>query len=282
MTDPDEYRDEARAMWDEAAQGWEKRRAAFQRAMQPVSMWLVERVAPQPGYTILELAAGPADTGLLAAELVLPGGKVILTDTSAEMVAVAERRAAELGIRNVEAKQMDMEWLDEPTASVDGVISRFGYMLLADPPAAFQETRRVLRPGGRVTLAAWAAFEANPWTATISTALRDLGLVEPSDPDAPGPFAFAEEGKIQTLLEDAGFDDIVVQALDTTFVFESADAHFEHQRDMSPTLSGLVPRLSPADHTRLRDAVDENLEPYVRADGSVELPARTWVASAVA
>lgn len=282
MDDPDDFRDQARAKWDEAATGWEKRRAAFQRAMQPVSMWLVERVAPQPGYTILELAAGPADTGLLAAELVLPGGRVILTDTSEQMVEVAKRRAEELGIRNVEARQMDAEWMDAETASVDGVICRFGYMLLADPGAAFQETRRILRPGGRVTLAVWAAFEENPWTATISTALKELGLVEPAPEGEPGPFAFAAPGTVERYLEDAGFDDIVVRPLDTSFVFESADAHFEHQRDMSPTLRSVVPRLSPADHTRLRDAIDEKLAPYVRADGSVELPARVLVAAATA
>jgi len=282
VDDPDEFRDQARDKWDEAAQGWEKRRAAFQRAMQPVSMWLVERVAPQPGYTILELAAGPADTGLLAAELVLPGGKVILTDTSEQMVEVARRRADELGIRNVEARQMDAEWMDAETASVDGVICRFGYMLLADPGAAFQETRRILRPGGRVTLATWRAFEDNPWTATISSALKELELVEPAPPGEPGPFAFAEPGTIERYLEDAGFDDIVVQPLDTTFVFASADEHFEHQRDMSPTLRSVVPRLSPADHTRLRDVIDVNLEPYLQPDGSVVLPARVWVAAATA
>ena len=111
--DPEAFRDEARARWDAAAAGWEARRADFQRAAQPVSMWMIDHLDPQPGHTILELAAGPGDTGLLAAELVQPGGTVILTDTSPNMVEAAERRAEELGIRNVEAR-VDGGRVDRP------------------------------------------------------------------------------------------------------------------------------------------------------------------------
>ena len=57
---------------------------------------------------------------------------------------------------------MEAEWIDLPTASVDGVLCRFGYMLLADPEAALRETRRVLKPGGRVALAVWDDLDAQP------------------------------------------------------------------------------------------------------------------------
>jgi SAM-dependent methyltransferase len=280
--DADAYREEARARWDDAAAGWEARRADFQRAVQPVSIWMVDHLNPQPGHTILELAAGLGDTGLLAAELVRPGGKVILTDASPNMVEAAQRRAAELAITNIEARTMGAEWIDFPAASIDGVLCRYGYMLLADPETSLRETRRVLRRGGRVALAAWTAGNENPWMTSITTTLVEQGHAEKPSPDEPGPMAFAEPGTIERLLEEAGFEDILVEPLEFTFRFPSTDAHFEHQREMSTRLSDQLAPLSPAEHSRLRDAIDEKLAPYTGDDGAVEIPARTWVAAAVA
>jgi SAM-dependent methyltransferase len=278
--DAEAFREDARRRWEAAAAGWEARREALQAAAQPVSMWLVERVAPQPGYTILELAAGPGDTGLLAAELVQPGGKVIITDAAEAMVAAARRRTEALGLTNAETRMMEAEWLDLPTASVDGVLCRFGYMLLADPAAALQETRRVLRPGGRVALAAWTAPEENVWLSAIGSTMTELGHADPPAPDEPGPFSFAQPGLIEALLEEAGFDDIVVRTLEFRFRFASTDEHFEHQRALSTRLEEQLAPLSPAEHTRVRDAIDAKLAPFTAPDGTLDVPARTWVAAA--
>jgi SAM-dependent methyltransferase len=177
---------------------------------------------------------------------------------------------------------MEAEWLDLPTASVDGVLCRFGYMLLADPGAALQETRRVLRPGGRVALAAWTAAEENVWLSAIGSTMVELGHAEPPGPDEPGPFTFAQPGLIEALLEEAGFDDVVVRTLEFGFRFASTDEHFEHQRALSTRLDEELARLSPAEHTRVRDAIDAKLAPFTAADGSLEVPARTWVAAASA
>ena len=280
--DAEAFRDDARAKWEEAAAGWERRRDVFQRAAQPVSLWLIDHVHLQPGHTVLELAAGPGDTGLLAAELVQPGGKVILTDAAEAMVEVAQRRAEQLGVRNAEARQMEAEWIDLETASVDAVLCRWGYMLLADPGTALGETRRVLRSGGRMALAAWTGGEDNPWMTSITDTLVELGFAEPAPADVPGPMSWAEPGAIERQLEDAGFEDIEVEAVDFTFAFESTDAHFEHQTDMSTRIGKAVEGLSPADHYRLREAIDSKLETYANADGSLSLPARTWVAAASA
>ena len=150
----------------------------------------------QPGHTVLELAAGPADTGLLAAELVAPGGKAIITDNAEAMVEAAKARAEEVGATNVEIRPMEAEWIDLPTASVDAVLCRWGYMLLADPEAALRETRRVLRPGGRVALAAWAGPEHNPWIAAIG----------PRDGRAAAPGAAAARGARPARVRPPGQD----------------------------------------------------------------------------
>ena len=95
---------------------------------------------------MLELAAGVGDTGFMAARLVGETGRVIITDFAPEMVAAARRRVEESGIRNVEFRVLDAERMDLETDSVDGVLCRWGYMLMIDPAAAFADTRRVLRP----------------------------------------------------------------------------------------------------------------------------------------
>ena len=277
------FRAASRTQWEEGAAGWGARREAFQAAAAPVSHWMIDAIAPQPGQTVLELAAGPGDTGLLAAELVRPDGKLICTDGAEAMVEVARARAAELGLSDVvEARPMEAEWIDLETATVDGVLCRWGYMLLADPETALRETRRVLRPEGRVALAVWDVREANPLLATPSAISVELGFAEPPPPGRPGPFALADREELFDVLATAGFADIAVDAVDLTFTFPDVDAAWAHQRDLSPTLAGLTRDLAPLDHYRLRDAFDARLAPFTGEDGAIAVPGRTLVAVATA
>jgi SAM-dependent methyltransferase len=282
MSDADELRAQITDRWERAAAGWGAQRAVFQAAAEPVSQWLVERVDPQPGLKMLELAAGPADTGLRAAELLHPMGTMVITDVSEAMLEVAKARAAELGITNVEFKVMDAEWIDLPTADVDGVLCRWGYMLLADPGAALRETRRVLKPGGTVALAAWTGPEDNPWSAVPNQELVRMGAVEPPDPTGPGQFFWRDAAVIAEALEEAGFVLAEIDQVDLTFRFPSLDDWWDAQLELSPGLREGVTQITPAQRDDLRDAIDERLAAFVADDGTVALPARTHVAAASA
>ena len=277
-----EDREELLARWDSMAAGWKATRANFQRTMEPVSQWLVEAIHPQPGHSVLELAAGLGDTGLLAAQLVAPGGGVLLTDGSEKMVEAARQRAEEVGATNVELRTMQAEWIDLPTATVDGVICRFGYMLLVDPEAALRETRRVLKSGGRVALAVWDDLERNPWMKVLREALVAPGLAPATVPDGPGPFALGSEEAVGDLLATAGFEDVEVQPLDLVIGAASLDAWWDQIMQTSITTAEIVRGMAPADHYALRDLVDAGYSPYVRDDGSLEVPARALVAAAAA
>src|SRR3954471_7008118 len=219
MTDSGEdgaqaYRNASLERWKKASRGWGEHRDHMQTAAAPVSEWLVDAIVPQPGHDVLELAAGPGDTGFLAAELIPPGGTLICSDGAPEILPAAQEPTPELTIRNVRFLQIDAEAIDLPAASVDSVLCRWGYMLLADPEAGRRETRRVRRPGGRVALAAWTRPEETLWLSAVARALVERGLMEPQEPDAPGPFAWAPEGRIAETLDAAGFDDVEVDTVE--------------------------------------------------------------------
>src|SRR5690348_8190679 len=98
--------------WEQAAVGWGKRADEVRDHGMPVSLWLIEHLSLQPGQRVLELAAGPGDTGLMAAELITPGGTLISSDGAAAMLELARSRAEKLGVHNVEFKQLQLEWID--------------------------------------------------------------------------------------------------------------------------------------------------------------------------
>lgn len=280
--DAEAYRADSRDRWEAAAKGWAERRESIQRSALPVSQRLIEHAALQPGHTVLEVAAGLGDTGLLAAELVQPGGTVLLTDVADAMVEAARAHVEQVGAANVEVRQMEAEWLDVPTATQDAILSRWGYMLLADPEAALRDARRALRPGGRIAFAVWAPIDRNPWIGVVQRELLSRGLASVPQPGTPGMFALAAPGTAETLLASAGFTDVGAEPVEFAWQAPSLDAWWDHQRAVSLSLGAALDTLTPADHYAFRDAVEAGYAPYVAVDGSVALPACALVAWAEA
>ena len=115
-------RQENRRRWATMAAGWARQADRFRRYTMPVSMWMIEAIGPQPGHTVLDIAAGIGDTGFLAAELIEPGGTLITSDLVPEMLSAAQRRAEQLGVRNVRFRQIDAQAIDLPAASILSLI----------------------------------------------------------------------------------------------------------------------------------------------------------------
>ena len=272
------YREENRRRWQTVAAGWEKHADEVRRNTMPVTGWLLDALELQPGHQLLELAAGIGDTGFLAAELIQPGGTLITSDLVPEMLSAAQRRAEMLGIANVRFRQIDAEAIDQPAASLDGVLSRWGYMLMADAEAALRDTRRVLRPGGRVALAAWGDPDENPWTVLPVRELQERGLVEPVPP-GPGQFAWAPEGTVEENLDAAGFVEYEVSSLPFTMRHPSVEAWWQISKDMSLRVKEGA---AGADEEEIVAALAERARDWTAEDGSLALPARTWVAAGTA
>jgi SAM-dependent methyltransferase len=282
---PDDLRARSRERWERQASIWERDRAWFQAAVAPVSHAMIEALNPQPGHVVLEAAAGLGDTGLLVAELVHPGGKVILSDGAEGMVEAAKRHAAERGIVNVEVTPMELEWLDMSAASVDGILVRFGYMLVPDPETALRDARRVLRPGGRISLAVWDRVEDNPWLGVGTGILAAHGLTEPFSPEnpEPGPFSLADREQLDELLGATGFVLPEIERVDVAFRSPSAQAareHFVTFSDRATTaLAGATEEQRAAVHAEIEEAFAGYPDPE-GPEGAVALPGAVLVAAA--
>src|SRR4051794_36991082 len=192
MGDASAYRELSLRSWQQAAAGWAREGGTMERAVTALTAWLVEQAGARPGATLLELACGPGSVGLRAAALLQPGGRLIATDQAPAMIDVVVRRAAEAGLEGVEARVMDAEHIDLPDASVDGVLCRFGLMLMADPARCLREVDRVLRPGGRLAAAVWGSAADNPWPRMLGEPLVEHGLLPAGESGGPGIFALGD------------------------------------------------------------------------------------------
>lgn len=272
-----EHRVASLTHWEEAASGWVARQATLRELSAPVSHWMIDAVDPQPGQRVLELAAGLGETGFLAAEMVAPVGGLITSDQADAMLDGARKRAGELNLTNVEFQVLNAEWIDLPVASVDSVLCRWGYMLMADPLTALRETRRVLRSEGHVALAVWDAIEHNPWAALPGAELLERGLVEAPAPGTPGPFALGERQRVRDLLEDAGFDEVWVERLDLTQRSSNFDEFWETTLDIARVFHDAVLARPEREIAEIRMSLAARFAPYTAEDGSLEIPMRTLV-----
>lgn len=283
--DPDEQRAGILDGWEQASAGWGRRAQRVRDWGMPVSTWMIEQLSLQQGQRLLELAAGPGDTGFLAAELIAPGGTLISSDATEGMLEVARRRAADLGLSGVklEFKQLQIEWIDLPTASVDAILCRWAYMLTVDPEAGMREARRVLAPGGRIALAVWDGPDANPWATIPTDALIQGGYIEPIDRGvSAGIFSLADPQRLQEMLEEAGFVDVLVESIDVTREYDRFDKFWDESLELSPSLSVALGRLTDEQRDDLRRRAESLAAPFAEGDGAIHLPGTSLVASASA
>ena len=265
--------------WDSQARAWYDQRESLLAASRPIHEWLVEHLEPANGQRVLEIAAGPGDTGFLAAQRI-GDGRLVSTDLSPSMVEAARRRGAELGITNVDFRTLDAQSMDLPDASFDGVICRWGFMLMPDPGAAFRECRRVLRPGGRLVFAVFTGPDENPFASLPGRILTDAGyLPAPSSEWLPGILALADRSRLQALVAGARFASTRIEGVDMSWTFVDADDYWTFLIELT-ALGPLVRSLPDAARDQLRAAIDERLASFTNAKG-IALPSRCWCGVAI-
>jgi len=257
----------SRNVWDAMASGWEARREDLWEFSRPVSEWLIEQLDPRPGQTILDVAAGLGETGFLAARRVRETGRVLVTDFAPAMLAAARRRAAEFAVTNAEFRELDAQRMDLATACVDGVVCRWGYMLMADPRAALVETYRVMRPGGRLALSVFGAPERNPWASLVGRILVAERHLPAPVPGSPGIFALSDPTRVHELITQSGFTAPEVTPMPLTWRFPSPDAYWWFLTEMAGAISPTLRALGREAEAKVREQLHTMAEPFRAGDG---------------
>ena len=275
----DELRAEIHAMWARVAPSWEQHADYVDARGALVTEEMLALAAPQPGERVLELACGPGGLGMAAAERVAPDGEVVLSDVAAEMTAIAARRVDASGLDNVTTLELDLERIDQPDGSYDLVLCREGLMFAPDPGRAVREIARVLRSGGRVTIAVWGPRECNPWLGLVlDSVTAQLGRPVPP-PGVPGPFSLADADELAGLLDAAELVEVAVRDLPVPMRVGSFDEWWARTSALAGPLATILTSLPEPAARALRARAHEAVRPYETSAG-LQFPGVTLLATA--
>jgi SAM-dependent methyltransferase len=245
----------------------------------PIGEKALDRLAPQAGETALDVGCGCGHTTRELARRVGPSGAVTAVDISKPMLAVASGEAAGAGLKNISFVEADAQVYPFAPGAFDAVFSRFGVMFFADPVAAFANVRRALKPGsGRLAFVCWRKLAENQWMQVpVAAGMQYLPPQPRPDPDAPGPYAFADPERVKRILTQAGFADIETAPHDAKINLGLLDSAIEQAMRIGP-LGRLL-----NEHPEAVDPVVETLRQTFsefNSDTGVTMDAAVWIVSA--
>jgi SAM-dependent methyltransferase len=263
--------------WTESAPYWEKHRDTIRGMFEPVSQALIKEAGISGRESVLDVATGPGEPALSIAELLGSEGKVVGTDPVPEMVAAARRECVRRGLHNATFETAFADDLPFSDNSFDAVVSRFGVMFFPSPVDSIREWLRLLKPGGRIAMAAWHFAERNPFHYCVAQVVERYAESPPPVPDSPDAFRFATPGKLLTVLAEAG----AVATSERLLRFPiraslSVEDFWTLRSEMSEKLRTKLGCLSNQQITALTGEVIEALTPY-SSDQGISFPAEVLI-----
>jgi len=191
---------------------------------EPWAADLITRASLKPGCLVLDVASGLGPVARLAAQAAGPGGRVVASDISAAMLALASARPHGPGWAAIEYLQCPASAIAAGDDSFDVVLCQHGLQFFPDPAAAAAEMRRVARPGGTALMSTWAAEYPLGLFGPMIEALRETAMVEPF----PGAFDAGSyclsAADLADLPQAAGFGDVGVQTVELDATWPTAEA----------------------------------------------------------
>jgi len=261
---------------------WADRYEPIDRLFEAVTRAAMSIAAPKLGEQVLDLGCGGGTTVLELASRVGPTGYVLGADVSENSIASLRRRIADAGLRNADAILADISTHRFPAARFDLAFSRFGVMFFGEPTDAFRHLRAALRAGGRCVFVCWRTPRDNAWAMAPLAAARAAMAVTPppADPNAPGPFAFADEARVRTVLSEAGFARVEFTRFDQMLSLgETPQDATDYAMRIGPT-SRFAREMGDAHLPTIRKAVEQAFAQLAAPDGRVNLVGSTWIVSA--
>jgi ubiquinone/menaquinone biosynthesis C-methylase UbiE len=270
--DPEQFKAQQRQMWDNVAKGWEVWWRTIEQGAQRVSDTLVELAEIKPGDKVLDLATGIGEPAVTAAKRVGPNGKVVATDISPQMIAIAKSRAKSLGLDDVmEFRVTDAEKLDFPNSSFDSVLSRWGLMFLPHLPIALIAIRQLLKPRGSFAAAVWSIPAKVPMLdLAFSTVRKEINATAPPA-GTPGPFALANSEALKQSFVQAGFNDVRIKTIDITIGFDSAESYTKFQKQITAPIQAMLASQTDEKKKKVWAAVTDAVGQYADSHGRVNL-----------
>lgn len=241
----------------------------------PAARILVRHAAIAPGETVLDAGCGTGLVARLAAERAGPAGRVVAIDLNAGMIEVARALPPPQGAP-VEWREARAEASGLPHASIDVAACAQTLQFIPDKAAALVEMRRVLRPGGRLAIACWAAMSRSPYfVALVAGIERHFGAAAAAGITAV--FGLSDEARLAALLRDAGFRDVRV-------VTESFDLALGSLSEWVPRHLAATPLAAAfaAAPAGTRAAIVDNVAAALRCDGACRSPLATHIALGIA
>lgn len=259
-----------------AGKRWAEAQESMDRNLAAINDGLLRFVAVKPGEKVLDIGCGCGTTTFAFADTAGPNGRVTGVDISAPMLGVARARAGSKPVEFLEADASAHAFKPE----YDAVTSRFGVMFFADPTAAFANIRKALKPGGRLAFVCWRAMPENAWAVTPFMAARELLPAQPPpDPNAPGPFAFADPERLKSILEGAGFKNVKIEKLDTVMhMARTAQEAAQFSLGIGP-LARAAAETDDATKTKIVERVAAAMKKFETPSG-VAPPAACWLVAA--
>jgi ubiquinone/menaquinone biosynthesis C-methylase UbiE len=272
---PDEFKAQQRQMWDNAAAGWQAWWQTIERGAQKVSDKLVQLAEIKSGDWVLDIATGIGEPAVTAARKVMPDGKVVATDISPQMLAIAKTRAKSLGLDSViEFREIDGEKIDLPELTAkkfDAILSRWGLMFFPNLPAALVRIRQMLITNGRLSAAVWSAPPKVPWLdLAFATVRKQINALAPS-PGEPGPFALADQDTLKHLFSEAGFKDIKIDTFQITFEFDSPESYTKLHQHTATRIHAMLANHTKEVRKQAWNSITEAVWQYADSHGRVNL-----------
>lgn len=281
MSDADKYRQSFLAEWKRIAGGWHRWVPVVRDFSATATELMLDLAHVQKGSRVLDVGAGDGDQSLAAARRIGPDGYVLATDMTAELLAFARQSAAREGLSQLHTRLMDAERLELTDATFDAVISRLALMYFPNVLQALEEMRRVLRPGGRVSVIVFSTADRNRFFSIPAEVIRRRGNLPKPPAGAPGPFRFGGEGALADLLARAGFGEIEIQRVQSEIRLRSAAECVQFRRESSGTLQQMITEagMTPAGEEATWQEVEAALREFEGTEGFVS-PVELLVAAA--